>query len=207
MPADEAALLLRGCGIQDEPFIFHVGNNSWYKNKPYVVELFAKLRTFAPYANHRLVMAGLPMQPEVERAAVRLGVRQYIVETGTVDDRTLRALYSSADFLLFPSIQEGFGWPIVEAQACDCPVVTTNAAPMNAVGGSAAAYIPLDAVSQAAEAIVLGLKNRGCMVLSGRQNAALFSEEAMVAGYMAAYRQAVEAHVRRTGTVTSRETP
>ena len=43
--------------------------------------------------------------------------------------------------LLFPSLQEGFGWPIAEALACGCPVVTSSKPPMTDVGGDAALYI------------------------------------------------------------------
>jgi len=44
--------------------------------------------------------------------------------------------------LLFPSLAEGFGWPIAEAMASGCPVITTGEAPMTEVGGDAAFYIP-----------------------------------------------------------------
>jgi glycosyltransferase involved in cell wall biosynthesis len=44
--------------------------------------------------------------------------------------------------LVFPSLAEGFGWPIIEAQASGCPVITTNEPPMNEVGGHAARYLP-----------------------------------------------------------------
>jgi glycosyltransferase involved in cell wall biosynthesis len=43
---------------------------------------------------------------------------------------------------LFPSLAEGFGWPLIEAQACGCPVITTDEAPMNEVAGQAACYLP-----------------------------------------------------------------
>src|SRR5258708_28854667 len=47
-----------------------------------------------------------------------------------------------ADAFLFPSLAEGFGWPLIEAQACGCPVVTTDEPQMNEVGGDAAEYLP-----------------------------------------------------------------
>ena len=62
--------------------------------------------------------------------------------TGLTDEQVC-AIYNLAKVLLFPSLYEGFGWPIAEAFACGCPVITTNAAPMTEVGGSAAIYIPM----------------------------------------------------------------
>jgi len=57
-------------------------------------------------------------------------------------DSLVVALYSQAAALLFPSHAEGFGWPILEALACGCPVITTDRRPMTEVGGKAVATIP-----------------------------------------------------------------
>ena len=58
-----------------------------------------------------------------------------------IENDLLLKAYQGASLFLFPSLNEGFGWPIAEAMASGCPVLTTNAAPMNEVGGSAAVYI------------------------------------------------------------------
>jgi hypothetical protein len=50
-------------------------------------------------------------------------------------NEALEVAYSSAGLLLFPSLAEGFGWPIIEAQACGCPVLTTAEPPRNEIGG------------------------------------------------------------------------
>jgi glycosyltransferase involved in cell wall biosynthesis len=61
----------------------------------------------------------------------------------------LHACYSLTSALVFPSLAEGFGWPIIEAMACGSPVLTTNDAPMTEAGGTAAIYLPvLDACNQ-----------------------------------------------------------
>src|SRR5690606_24716963 len=57
-------------------------------------------------------------------------------------DRLLCDAYAGANVLLFPSLAEGFGWPIAEAMACGCPVITTNAPPMTEVAGNAGFLIP-----------------------------------------------------------------
>ena len=59
---------------------------------------------------------------------------------GAPDELLLNA-YQGASVFVFPSLEEGFGFPIAEAMAAGCPVITTDEAPMNEVGGAAAAYI------------------------------------------------------------------
>lgn len=61
--------------------------------------------------------------------------------TGYVDDETLAALYSGALALVYPSVYEGFGLPILEAMACDCPVVCSNTSSMPEVAGDAAHFV------------------------------------------------------------------
>jgi glycosyltransferase involved in cell wall biosynthesis len=58
-----------------------------------------------------------------------------------IEDKYVRLAYSGATLFLFPSLAEGFGWPIAEAMACGCPVITTNEAPMTEVAGTAAFLI------------------------------------------------------------------
>jgi len=59
-----------------------------------------------------------------------------------MDDEFVRLAYCGASALLFPSLEEGFGWPIAEAMASGCPVITTGEAPMTEVAGSAGFLIP-----------------------------------------------------------------
>lgn len=63
-----------------------------------------------------------------------------IVRVGTVSDAELKALYQAALALVFPSVYEGFGLPPLEAMACGCPVLASNAASIPEVCGDAALY-------------------------------------------------------------------
>jgi glycosyltransferase involved in cell wall biosynthesis len=95
---------------------------------------------------------------------------------------------------LFPSLEEGFGWPIIEAQACGCRVLTTGKPPMTDVGGTAAFYLadPLDAEAGAARiAELLGQDDaaRAKAIADGIENAARFNSERMVREYAALYRE------------------
>ncbi len=188
MPPAEAAAHLHALGLnQDQGFFVHVGGNDWYKNRPGVMRLFAELAQQPAYGKHRLVMAGKPWTDEMRHLATRLKLVDRVVERVNVSNEQLRALYSCAEALLFPSLQEGFGWPIAEAQACGCPVVTTNRPPMNDVGGSAAIYIePADPVG-AAGAIAVALAEPERWRVAGLHNASRFSTRAMIESYVQCY--------------------
>ena len=72
--------------------------------------------------------------------ARRLEIAERVVEIEDAPDQLLEALYTCAVALLYPSLSEGFGWPIVEAQACGCPVICTNLPPMPETAGDAGLF-------------------------------------------------------------------
>jgi glycosyltransferase involved in cell wall biosynthesis len=168
-----------------------VGGNQWYKNRLGVIKIFARLRKRPAFRNLVLVMAGKAWTDEM-REFVRFHELEWcVVELVDVSEKTLQALYSRAEVFLFPSLEEGFGWPIAEAQACGCPVVTSNRAPMTEVGGEAAVYVdPLDEEAAAsAVADVMGMKGGSRLAIrdTSLRNAARFSTTAMIDNYVAFY--------------------
>jgi glycosyltransferase involved in cell wall biosynthesis len=169
-------------GVPAEPYILHVGGGQWYKNRSGVVAMHGALRARLGTRTPRLLMVGPPCD------ALDVETRRGI------DNEALAALYSGAELLLFPSLEEGFGWPIIEAQACGCRVLTTGKDPMTEVGGQAAFYLPDpgDAVAGAAAIErILQQEEAACAasIRAGIQNAARFSTERMVREYLALYRE------------------
>src|SRR5438309_431919 len=69
--------------------------------------------------------------------ALRLALRRYVRTAPFADETTLRRAYRAADVLLFPSLYEGFGYPVIEAFASGLPVVTSGAGGLKEVGGDA----------------------------------------------------------------------
>jgi glycosyltransferase involved in cell wall biosynthesis len=171
----------------DEAFLLHVGGNQWYKNRLGVLRIFGHLRKLAPHCQLKLVMVGKPWAEEMRGYVRENGLSDAIVELHNVENEDLRALYSKATLMLFPSLQEGFGWPIIEAQACGCPVVTSNRAPMTEIGGSGAIYINPDDERLAAFTLKSVLPSISAMRAASVQNAARFNESAMIHGYVSAY--------------------
>jgi glycosyltransferase involved in cell wall biosynthesis len=169
------------------PFLLHVGGDLWYKNRPGVLRIFAAVRRRGG-DRLRLVMAGKQMPDELWALARELGIADRVHEVVAPDDEQLNALYNAAAGLLFPSLAEGFGWPVIEAQSAGCPVFTSDRAPLPEVGGDAACYFdPADA--EAAAAVVLaGLPRHEAMRAAGLANAARFSAATMIEGYLALYR-------------------
>lgn len=185
-----------------EDFFLHVGSNDWYKNRPGLLRIFSELRARSG-KNFRLVLAGRPLTGELRTLAGDLGTRESIVEVDDVQSEDLRALYSAATALLVPSLQEGFGWPLIEAQACGCPVFASARGPLPYVGGDAAMYFDPDDSAGAAQIILDRLSRATEMGVAGVENARRFAAHAMIAGYVEQYGLAMSgyavANAARTG--------
>jgi glycosyltransferase involved in cell wall biosynthesis len=196
---DAATPLLRSVGVEaDEQYFFHIGGNHWYKNRGAAIDIFAELRKLPQYASAKLVMAGGPMTAALREIAERHQVDQTIFEAVGLSNECLQALYSCALATLFPSLEEGFGWPILEAQACRCPVVTTDRPPMNEVAGGAAILIDPAKPETAAQAVADALQDTTQLCADGVRNAAGYSAERMLERCEALYHEIVaEARTRR----------
>lgn len=163
-------------------YLLHVGGDQWYKNRPGVLAIYAELRKIYGSNPPDLIMVGPPLKypiPGVESLS-NLGNEQ------------LRSLYSGAELLLFPSLEEGFGWPILEAQACGCRVVTTGKPPMTEVGGDAAFYLDPSIDPASSARLVFKILNQDIETRrkaeeAGLKNAARFSTEKMISKYLTLY--------------------
>ncbi len=147
-PREQALLTLaqaRLPAIPEADMLLHVGGGQWYKNTAGVVQLYAHFARNAVQAGQAvpaLWMVSPPPGPEVQRALQGVPSEGQVLFFQKLDGTVIEALYSTARALLFPSLAEGFGWPIAEGLACGCPVVTTAEPPMNEVGGRWANYLP-----------------------------------------------------------------
>jgi glycosyltransferase involved in cell wall biosynthesis len=188
MEAEEAAFRIRQLGVDpNQPFLLHVGGNQWYKNRLGVLRIFSILTKLMAGRSLRLVMVGKAWTSEMRRFILEYGLSDATLEVTGVAEEDLRALYSTASMMIFPSFQEGFGWPIIEAQACGCLVATSNRSPMNEVGGNAAIYIDPDNPESAAAAVQRALERTACMRELSLANAARFKSSAMIDSYLSLY--------------------
>lgn len=104
------------------PIILHVGRG-FYKNREAVLSVAAKVRLKRPDVH--LVMVG-GLTPELESQAKQLDLSDNLHILAHVEPQDMAALYTMASLLLFPSIYEGFGLPVLEAQMCGTPVICSD---------------------------------------------------------------------------------
>ena len=195
MAEHDAAPRLRVLGVDPErPFLFHVGGNTWYKNRIGVLQIFAALRKRTGATGPTLVMAGKPWTPEMRSFVSEHDLSDAVKEIRGATEDDLQALYSMARVMLFPSLEEGFGWPILEAQACGCVVVTSDRSPMNEVGGTAAVYVDPEDIEGAATTVERVLHSAPQQREMSVRNASRFSTEQMIQSYVNLYEKVSHEH-------------
>jgi glycosyltransferase involved in cell wall biosynthesis len=194
MELTQAASRLRRLSVDPEqPFLLHVGWNQWYKNRLGVLRIFALLQKLAAPRTLKLVMVGKPWTTEMRQFIAENELANVTSELTAVANEDLRALYSTAALLLFPSLEEGFGWPIVEAQACGCPVATSKRSPMDEVAGDAAIYLDPENPPSAADTLKNALDRLDGIREASLRNAARF-KSGMIDGYLALYEKVCSAN-------------
>ena len=173
-PGDE---LRERLGLGDGPIVLSVQAQKAHKN---LIRLVHAMRPVVErFPGVRLVLPGNPTEHgrEVAREAESLGIGQNVVLAGWVSDEDLEGLWAEAALSVVPSLNEGFGLPVLESMKRGVPVASSNAGSLREAGGDAAVYFdPLDERA-IAEAIVSLLENPGDRGEAGRAWAARFTWE------------------------------
>ena len=202
MPHNEATQVLEHAGfsIKQDGMLLHLGGSQWYKNLAGVIRLYIE---YAEREENPLPLWCVSPSPNtnVQMLLKEVPPQGKVLFVQGIDNHALQAAYSLARAFIFPSLAEGFGWPIIESQACGCPVITTDSAPMNDIGGTAAIYIPVlrmtDDAQQWAQQAATKIKNllamsaiqRQALVSEGIANVARFNADGAIEGYLNIYRQ------------------
>jgi glycosyltransferase involved in cell wall biosynthesis len=166
--------------LDHRPFVLAIGTLEPRKNLPHLVGAFGVLAETHP--DLHLVLAGHdgPARPAVDDAIARLSgaARSRVIVTGGVDDAEKRALLERASVLAYPSIYEGFGFPLLEAMTVGIPVVAARAGSIPEVAGDAALLIePTDenALAAALEQALSDETTRAQLIARGHDQVRAFS--------------------------------
>ena len=129
-------------------YVLAVGTLEPRKNLTTLLRAFARLRDTAECnPTPGLVLAGARgwLDDPIFQTVRSLGLEEAVSVPGFIDDDDLPAVYHGAELVVFPSLYEGFGLPLLEAMACGVPVVSSNTSAMPEVAGGAALLVdPLD---------------------------------------------------------------
>lgn len=156
---------------RDRPYVLSAATLEPRKNLPRLIEAFSRLPD-----THDLVLVGARgwRSAELDAAIARHRVQL----TGFVSDEELARLYAGAAAVAYPSLEEGFGFPILEAMAAGAPVLTSDRSSMPEVGGDAAVYCDPESVDSIRDGLATVLSaDRDQMAEAGRAQVARFSWE------------------------------
>lgn len=121
-----------------KPYILCVGGADATKNVETLIDAFSLLPQRLQ-ATYDLILAGdFRRREDIRDRVAKAGIERHTIFPGTVSDERLIELYQHAAVFVFPSRYEGFGLPVLEAMACGCPVICSNAASLPEVAGDAA---------------------------------------------------------------------
>ena len=183
--------------VGDSPFVLAIATLEPRKNLAHLVSAFGFLA--ATHPDLRLVIAGRdgPARPAIDEAISRLvnGVRERVVLAGQVDDEGRRALLDTARVLAYPSIYEGFGFPLLEAMSASVPVVAASAGSIPEVAGDAALLVePTDerGLAEALDRVLTDETLASQLVARGHDRVAAFSWATTARALASCYRRLAE---------------
>ncbi len=161
-----------------DKFILGVGTLEPRKNFINLIKAFVIVRRELP--DYKLVIVGKKgwKYHEIKETVQQFKLQNEIIFTGYVKDEELPVFYHSASVFIFPSLYEGFGIPPLEAMACGCPVVSSNAASLPEVIGEAGLLIDPKSSNKIADSIISLLENeqvRNMLIERGREHTQKFN--------------------------------
>ena len=166
-------------GISSEYFLY-LGTLQPRKNLSRLITAFAESSILHSPFSIQLVLAGKRgwLYEDLFTQVDRRGLEKRVIFPGYVAEEDKAALLSGATAFLFPSLYEGFGLPVIEAQACGCPVVTSNTSSLHEVASEAALLVdPSDtaAIAEAMQNVAFNQMLREDLIERGFANARCFS--------------------------------
>jgi glycosyltransferase involved in cell wall biosynthesis len=192
--ADEARAIVASHGVT-KPFVLFVSSLWPYKNCEGLLRAWALAR--GELGDRQLAIVG-PGRDEkyvaqLHSLAAELGISADVVFVGGVPLEETARFYQAADVFVYPSFNETFGLPILEAMACGCPVVTSDTSAMPEIAGGAAVLSnPKDPASIARAIVEAAAPGRDRLRDDGLRRAGQFTWSATAASTLDVYREVAE---------------
>ncbi len=171
-----------------EHYVLFVGDRNRYKNFGRMAEAFAIVKR--RYPEMKLICTGRPFGKDEHEMFRSLGIEGSVGQM-FVSDGQLRYLYSNADCFVFPSLFEGFGFPVLEAFSAGCPIAMSNTSSLPEIGGDGGLYFdPLSAEDMSDKILQLidDRTLRDKLTARGREIAGTFTWERTAAQTAEVYR-------------------
>ncbi|MGL5835520.1 MAG: glycosyltransferase family 4 protein, partial [Waterburya sp.] len=155
-----------------------------------------------PCKDYQFVITGKKddfFYPEIKRQTAKLAAQERIIFLDYVPSAELPKLYSLAQGLVFASLYEGFGLPVLEAMACGCPVITSNVTSMPEVGGDSVLYVDpydVESIAQGMYQLLTNEELRTNLRHQGLARAKLFSWEKTAQGVRQVWEKCGEQELR-----------
>ncbi|MFB2557307.1 glycosyltransferase family 4 protein [Herbiconiux liangxiaofengii] len=172
-----------------EEYLAFLGTIEPRKNVPALISAVRALRAADPSAPRLVLSGSRGWDAEASRLLDDPAVRQDVVEAGYLPIGSLHALLGGATVVVYPSLGEGFGLPVLEAMACASPVLTTRRLSIPEVGGDAVEYSEPDALSleRALSSLLGDRARRAELSAAARERSAEFTWTACSAVYVERY--------------------
>jgi glycosyltransferase involved in cell wall biosynthesis len=197
--ADAARARVASYGVT-KPFVLFVSSLWPYKNCDGLLRAWALARSDLGDRQLAVVGAGRDERyvASLHSLAADLGIASDVVFVGGVPLEETVCFYQAADLFVYPSLNETFGLPILEAMACGCPVVTSDTSAMpETAGGAAVLADPTDPAALAKALVEAAAPGRDQLRDLGLQRAAQFTWGATAASTLDVYREAAERREHR----------
>jgi len=163
-------------------FILYVGDVNWNKNLPGLIRAFAEFVKKQP--QFKLVLVGkafekkdLPETSQIRQLIGALSLNDKVIFLGFVSTGDLVIIYNLASAYCQPSLDEGFGLPVLEAMACGCPVVTAKAGSLPEISGDAAVLVNPAKTAAITQGILKAIGQKKSLIRKGLEQVKKFSWE------------------------------
>lgn len=168
----------RDLNLETKPYFFYIGRHDPYKNLSRMIQAFAAIPNCQDYQFWIAGSADARFTPELQRQVKELGLEKQVRFLDYISYQQLPIIMNQALALVFTTLWEGFGLPVLEAMACGTPVITSNISSLPEVAGDAAILVNpynVSEISAAMGSIIEEEQLRSHLSLLGKQRASQFS--------------------------------